>query len=193
MPIASETKVLGHSDVEPLRTNSGWIVALCVIYLITGLIALSSVVFATVVTVHVFGIMMLISGAAEVINAFQLKSWGKFLLWLILGVLYIIAGFITFENLLLAAALLTLMLGVALVASGMMRIILAFSMRGGNALDLGYLFQRNSNFPGHRDPRTLAVLEFVYPWNFVRSRPRVCWTWLDLRRLEAEKTRVACR
>jgi len=42
---------------------------------------------------------------------FQVKSWGKFLFWLLLGVLYIVAGFVTFENPLLAAALLTLMLG----------------------------------------------------------------------------------
>jgi uncharacterized membrane protein HdeD (DUF308 family) len=75
--------------------------------------------------------MMLIAGVAEVIHAFQVKSWGKFLFWLILGGLYIVAGFVTFENPLLAAALLTLLLGVALVASGIMRIILAFSMKVG--------------------------------------------------------------
>jgi uncharacterized membrane protein HdeD (DUF308 family) len=75
--------------------------------------------------------MMLIAGAAEVINAFQIKTWGKFLLWLLLGVLYIVAGFVTFENPLLAAALLTLLLGFSLVASGIMRIVLAFSMKEG--------------------------------------------------------------
>jgi uncharacterized membrane protein HdeD (DUF308 family) len=44
-------------------------------------------------------------------------------------VLYIIAGFVTFENPLLAAAVLTLILGASLLASGIMRIILAFSMK----------------------------------------------------------------
>jgi uncharacterized membrane protein HdeD (DUF308 family) len=102
-----------------------------VIYVVAGLIALSSVVLATVVSVFIVGIMMVVAGVAEVINAFQLKSWGKFLLWIVLGLLYIVAGIMTFENPLLAAALLTLMLGVALVASGIMRIILAFSMKEG--------------------------------------------------------------
>jgi len=46
-------------------------------------------------------------------------------------VLYILAGFVTFENPLLAAALLTLVLGAALVASGIMRIVLAFNMKEG--------------------------------------------------------------
>jgi len=119
------------SGLEPLRAKSGWIIALGIIYAIAGFVALGSVVFATVVTVFVVGIMMLIAGAAEVINAFQIKTWGKFLLWLLLGVLYIVAGFVTFENPLLAAAVLTLLLGFSLVASGIMRIALAFSMKEG--------------------------------------------------------------
>src|SRR6516164_6188482 len=50
--------------------------------------------------------------------------------WIIaLGGVYIVAGFLTFENPLLAAALLTLLLGFALVASGIMRIVLALSMK----------------------------------------------------------------
>src|ERR1700732_4709970 len=117
------------SGIEALRAKRGWIIALGIIYIIAGLIALGSVVMATVVSVFVVGIMMLIDVVAEVNNAFQVKSWGKFLFWLLLGVLYIVAGFVTFENPLLAAALLTLLLGVALVASGIMRIILAFSMK----------------------------------------------------------------
>jgi uncharacterized membrane protein HdeD (DUF308 family) len=117
--------------LAPLRAKSGWIIALGVIYIIVGLIALASIVEATVVSVFIVGIMMLIAGVAEVIHAFQVKSWGKFLLWVILGALYIVAGFVTFENPLLAAAILTLILGIALVASGIMRIILAFSVREG--------------------------------------------------------------
>ena len=117
--------------LEPLRAKRGWIIALGVIYVIAGLIALGSIVMATIVSVFVVGIMMLIAGVAEVINAFQIKTWGKFLLWLLLGVLYIVAGFVTLENPLLAAALLTLLLGFSLVASGVMRIVLAFSMKEG--------------------------------------------------------------
>jgi uncharacterized membrane protein HdeD (DUF308 family) len=117
------------SSLEPLRVKSGWIVALGIVYVVAGFIALGSVVTATVASVFVVGIMMLVAGVAEVINAFQVKTWGRFLLWLLLGVLYIVAGLLTFENPLLAAALLTLLLGVSLVASGIMRLLLAFSMK----------------------------------------------------------------
>ncbi len=117
------------SELGPLRAKSGWIIALGVVYIIAGVVALGSVVLATAATVFVVGIMMVIAGVAEVINAFQIKTWGRFLLWLLLGVLYIVAGFVTFDNPLLAAAMLTLFLGIALLASGMTRIVLAFSMK----------------------------------------------------------------
>jgi uncharacterized membrane protein HdeD (DUF308 family) len=117
------------SDTAPLRAKWGWIVALGVVYLVAGFIALGSVAMATVASVLVVGVMMIIAGVAEVFSAFQIKSWGKFLLWVLLGLLYVVAGFVTFQNPLLAAVLLTLILGASLVASGIMRIILAFSMK----------------------------------------------------------------
>jgi uncharacterized membrane protein HdeD (DUF308 family) len=128
MTNASNTLQTG-SDLAPLRAGSGWIVALGVVYVIAGFIALGSMVLATVASVLVVGVMMIIAGVAEVFNAFQIKSWGKFLFWALLGVLYIIAGFITFENPLFAAVVLTLMLGAFLVASGVLRIFLAFNMK----------------------------------------------------------------
>jgi uncharacterized membrane protein HdeD (DUF308 family) len=131
MTNASETlrNLQAGSDTAPLRAKWGWIVALGVVYLIAGFVALGSVVMATVASVFLVGVMMIIAGVAEVFSAFQIKSWGKFLFWALLGVLYVVAGFLTFENPLLAAALLTLMLGASLVASGIVRIFLAFSMK----------------------------------------------------------------
>jgi uncharacterized membrane protein HdeD (DUF308 family) len=127
--ISASTHSLG--GIETLHAKWGWIVALGVIYSIAGFIALGSILTATVASVFIVGIMMLIAGVAEVINAFQVKTWGKFLFWVLLGVLYIVAGFVTFENPLLAAALLTLMLACTLIVSGIMRIILGFSMKRG--------------------------------------------------------------
>jgi uncharacterized membrane protein HdeD (DUF308 family) len=117
------------TQLQPLRARWGWIVALGVVFVIAGLVAIASVVTATVVSVFVVGIMMLIAGVAELIHAFQVRSWGKAILWILLGLLYIVAGFVTFENPILAAAVLTLVLGIALVISGVVRGVLAFNMR----------------------------------------------------------------
>jgi len=117
------------ADMAPLRAKWGWILALGVVYTVARFIALGSVVMATAASVLIVGVMMIVAGVAEIISAFQCKGWGKFLIWALLGVLYIVAGFVTFENPLLAAVVLTLLLGASLVASGIVRIILAFSMK----------------------------------------------------------------
>ena len=124
---ASHPSSLG-SGISALHGKWGWIVALGVVYLIAGFVALGSMVMATVASVIVVGAMMIVAGVTEVIGAFQMKTWGKFL-WALLGVLYIIAGFLTFENPLFAAVLLTLFLGASLLASGAVRLFLAFSMK----------------------------------------------------------------
>jgi len=119
------------AGLAPLRAKWGWIVALGVVYVVAGVIALGSVVMATIAAVWVVGIMMIIAGVFEVIHSFQIKTWGRFLFWLLLGVLYVIAGFIAFRDALSFAIWLTLLLGAALVASGIVRIFLGFNMRGG--------------------------------------------------------------
>jgi uncharacterized membrane protein HdeD (DUF308 family) len=129
----SDAHSFDSSSFEPLRAKRGWIVALGVIYLLAGIVALSSVALATVVSVFIVGIAMLVAGVAEVINAFQMKSWSKFLLWVLLGSLYIAAGILAFENPLLTAKALTLLLSLFLLASGITKIILAFSMKVGGS------------------------------------------------------------
>jgi uncharacterized membrane protein HdeD (DUF308 family) len=115
--------------IRALRGKWGWIVALGVIFMIAGVIALGSVVVATASAVLIVGIMMIMAGVAEIIAAFNVKSWGKFALWMLLGALYVAAGIIAILNPFAAATILTLFLGVALVFGGVVRMFLAWHMR----------------------------------------------------------------
>ncbi len=116
--------------VRALRARWGWIVALGVIFMISGVIALGSVVMATQTAVFVVGIMMIMAGVSEIFTAFSVKEWGKFFLWLFLGLLYVAAGVVAFNNPLLTSAILTLMLGWALVIGGFVRGYIAWNVRG---------------------------------------------------------------
>ena len=88
---------LGDS-LRALRAKWGWIVALGIIFMIAGVIALGSVVMATVSAVWIVGIMMIMAGVAEIIAAFSVKAWGKAIFWGLLGVLYVAAGIIAIKN-----------------------------------------------------------------------------------------------
>lgn len=120
------------SAIHHLRGKWGWIVALGVLFVIGGIVALGSVLMATVVTVTYVGFMMLFAGVVEIVSAFQMKSWSKFFLWIALGVLYALAGFFTLDNPLLVAGILTLFLGASMIATGLVRIYLAFQMKEGS-------------------------------------------------------------
>jgi uncharacterized membrane protein HdeD (DUF308 family) len=117
--------------MRALRSKWGWIVGFGVVSLIAGVIALASTVMATASAVLIVGFMMLFAGAAEIVAAFNAKDWGHRLLWLLLGALYVFAGFVCIQNPFAAATILTLMLGIALIIGGILRVFLATRMRQG--------------------------------------------------------------
>jgi uncharacterized membrane protein HdeD (DUF308 family) len=132
MSVTSNSPGAPHNlgeGLRALRDKWGWIVALGVIFMLAGVIALGSVLMATVSAVYIIGIMMIMAGVTEIVTAFNVKDWGKFALWMLLGLLYVAAGVIAFLNPFAAASILTLMLGVALMIGGIVRGFLAWHVR----------------------------------------------------------------
>jgi uncharacterized membrane protein HdeD (DUF308 family) len=118
--------------IRALRSKWGWIVGFGVFSVIAGLIALGSgVMLATATAVLIIGFMMLMAGVVEVVAAFNARDWGHRIVWLLLGVLYVFAGFVCIQNPFQAATLLTLMLGIALIVGGLLRVFLATRMKQG--------------------------------------------------------------
>ncbi len=109
------------------------VVAVGVVLVLCGLLALSTVVAATLASVLFVGTLMMVAGVAEIIHALGVRRWSRFFLWVALGTLYTLAGFSVFVNPELAAGVLTLLLGAGLVAAGILRIVLAAEMREGGA------------------------------------------------------------
>ena len=116
------------AETPELQKNWGWMVAFGVLLSLAGFVAIGSVLLATISTVFVVGIAMIVSGVSEIIHGFAERSWKKFFFWILIGILYVIAGYCVFQNPLLAAGFLTLLLGAGLVASGFVRSILAFQL-----------------------------------------------------------------
>ena len=82
----------------------------------------------TIASVLVVGIAMVTSGFIEIFYGVSMRSWSQFFLWVLLGALYVVGGVAVFANPMLAAGVLTLVLGSGLVASGLLRIFLAFKL-----------------------------------------------------------------
>ncbi|CAM5762062.1 hypothetical protein LMIY3S_00347 [Labrys miyagiensis] len=116
------------SALHSLRAKWGWVLALGIVYVAAGLIALGNELLSTVVSVALIGAVMFVSGIFEIFSAFQMKTWSSFFLWIVLGALYALAGVFVWVDPLLAAGIFTLLIGIALIASGALRIFLAFRL-----------------------------------------------------------------
>ena len=129
MSVTSNSPAPGSlgEGLKALHAKWGWIVALGIIFMLAGVIALGSVVMATVSAIYVIGIMMIMAGATEIVTAFSVKEWGRFALWLLLIALMIggvVRGFLAWSvreagkpwGWVAVSALITLLLGIIIVA-----------------------------------------------------------------------------
>ena|SRR5258706_8149006 len=119
------------SALAALRPRWGWCVALGVGLLAAGIVALLSVVAATVVTVWWVGAMMVVAGIIEIIHGFRMKDWGRAVLWAVIGALYVFGGVFAMVNPIFASAVLTLILAIALLVAGIVRMVLGFHLKAG--------------------------------------------------------------
>ncbi|MCA0424479.1 MAG: HdeD family acid-resistance protein [Proteobacteria bacterium] len=124
------------SSIHSLSGKWGWFVALGVLFALTGAYALVAVVPATLVSAIWIGAFLLVAGIGETIAAFQFKEWGRFTLWLLMGLAYIAAGIITFVYPMAAAVSLTLIVGIAMLVAGVVRTWLGFNMKDSAAWGL---------------------------------------------------------
>jgi uncharacterized membrane protein HdeD (DUF308 family) len=118
---------LGSSIVH-LRARWSSFAVLGAAFVLCGAIAFGSLVTATVASVWVNGVMMILAGIAEVGMGVHMKTWGRLVLLSAAGALLVVAGALCIVNPFLAAVALTLCLGAGLCAAGLVRIYVASQM-----------------------------------------------------------------
>lgn len=117
-----------RSGIGKLSAPSWWICALLgAAMMVAGVLALSDVVFATLVSVKLIGWTVAAVGAFEVLHAFWTKGWGGFLWQILLGALYLALGFVMLTQPASGLLVLTGLLGSMLFASGLIRCLLSFA------------------------------------------------------------------
>ena len=119
--------------IEHLRARWGEIVAFGALLIVLGVAALCFAFPATVATVTLNGVFFLVAGVAEIGVGAHAKSWARFFLWIIGGVIYLLAGIFCIINPVFASLALTLALGAGLIAAAAVRAYLAFHLPADNA------------------------------------------------------------
>ena len=112
-----------YDERGELRPAWWLFLALGLVSIIVGFLAISSAFIATLASVVVFGVLLLVEGITEVIHAVMVRNWRGFALHLLAAALYLIVGVFMLEDPVRAATVLTLLLAAVLFTGGLLRII----------------------------------------------------------------------
>ncbi len=139
-------------ELRRLQRDWFWFLALGIALITLGIVAIGSAFFVSVLTVVVFGVLLLAGGIALIVSAFWIGKWSGFLLHVLIGIFYLVVGVLLVDSPLEATAAITLMVAVFLIVSGLFRIVASLDMRfhnwgwqllsGSVALLLGILIYR---------------------------------------------------
>jgi uncharacterized membrane protein HdeD (DUF308 family) len=113
--------------LQGLRRSWGWLLVLGISLIVLGTVALGATVIATLASVLVFGVLLVIGGAVELVHAFRVRSWSGGFLHLIAGLLSLVAGFLLVSKPLVGSLSLTVLLAAYFLVSGSFRLFAALA------------------------------------------------------------------
>jgi uncharacterized membrane protein HdeD (DUF308 family) len=127
MNLSDQSNQLNPRYEECLRLSHCWIwfVSLGIVLMVVGVVALCSTFITTLASVLVFGLLLMAGGVVQIVNAFLGRSWRGFFLHLLAGILQLIVGELLIEHPVVAAEGLTLLLAVAFLIGGALRLVYA--------------------------------------------------------------------
>ena len=112
-----------------ITDNWGWFLALGIVLIAAGAAAIAFPLLSTIATKIALGWIFLIAGALIVVHAFSIRRWQGFLLGLLIGALYLVAGgwlaFTPFAGIIA----LTILLAALFLAEGLLEVIMAVRVR----------------------------------------------------------------
>jgi uncharacterized membrane protein HdeD (DUF308 family) len=123
---AAEIALFGN-----LKKNWRWLLAFGILSVLLGTFGLGAeaTVGLTLVTVLLFGWLLIVAAGFQLVGAFSCKGWKGVLGQIATAVLYGVAGYLIVSDPVLASSTFTLIIAGILIAVGLLRMIMAFQHR----------------------------------------------------------------
>ena len=112
-----------------IRKHWGWLMFFGIVFIIMGTLGLGMSTMLTLTSVLFFGVMILVAGVLQLIDAFKAQGWKSILAYVLIALLYIAAGIIIIVDPLAASVWLTIAIALILIAVGILRIIMGLQMK----------------------------------------------------------------
>jgi uncharacterized membrane protein HdeD (DUF308 family) len=121
--------VTSFHEVDAIHKKWGWFFILGLILMLLGILAIGSALTTTLLSVIVIGVFLIGGGLFQAIQAILAKKWAGFFVNLLLGLLYLVTGFLCVTKPAAAAVSLTLFIAFFFFLAGLFRMITALYMR----------------------------------------------------------------
>jgi uncharacterized membrane protein HdeD (DUF308 family) len=112
-----------------IADNWGWFLALGILLIIAGVAAIAFPLLSTIATKIALGWIFFIAGALIMVHAFSIRQWQGFLLSLLIGALYLVAGAWLAFTPFAGVVALTLLLAALFLAEGVLEVIMGLRIR----------------------------------------------------------------
>ena len=135
--MSNETQIVSPATVEQVvkhelqhvRSQWCWFLFLGILLLVCGVMALTFPFVAATAAISVLSIVLLVAGVATIIGSFWTGKWSGFLVQLLIGMLYLAAGFVVSDRPLVSLLLVTIYVAVSFMVMGVFRILAALTIR----------------------------------------------------------------
>jgi uncharacterized membrane protein HdeD (DUF308 family) len=114
--------IANGAGTDVVRNNWGWFVAIGVVLVVLGVVALGSAVLATLASVFVVGWTLVTGGIVLGVHALVRRQFAGSMLDLVSAVLFLAVGLVTITHPLESAIVIGLVMAVLLVVHGLFRI-----------------------------------------------------------------------
>jgi uncharacterized membrane protein HdeD (DUF308 family) len=120
---------LSEHELRHLKREWWWFLLLGILLVLGGLLSLIYPAITTLAAVVVLGMSLLVCGASTIALSFWTGRWNAFLLQLLVGLMYVVVGFIVLDSPLGAEAGLTLFVAAMFIVVGILRSVAALVLR----------------------------------------------------------------
>jgi len=117
--------------MEAIQKNRGWFVALGIVWIVLGALAILFPLVAGLALVVFVGWLFIIGGIVQLVHAFSTRGWSGFFLEVIGAILFIAAGVLLLLHPVYGILTLTLILAAFFVVEGIFRTVAGFRVPSG--------------------------------------------------------------
>lgn len=122
-------RIISTVGFETVKRNWGWFVALGIVQIVLGTIAVGESMLMTLFSVVMLGWLLIIGGGMSIVHSIVERKWGGFIIDLLTGLLYAVVGFMIITSPFESAVTLTLVISFFLMIGGVARMVESLIVR----------------------------------------------------------------